>query len=314
MTGTHSNDPPAPRRLGALIDLVDRHAPGEGITWTPIEHLGLYRTSIDLPRTPELEAPAIVVLLQGTKICYSGGRVERYVGPRVIVGLFPAPVETEFVETSADHPFLAAGIHLDTSRLAELLLRIDAVEDSDPAVDSPSTTSKFSLPLTDDLVAPFIRLVAALDNPRDTAVLGPAALDEIYYRLLCGDKGPDLRALLQQNTRVKRISRAVEHIHDHLDAPISVEELATKAHMSRTAFYTAFREVMKVSPLQYSKSVKLLEAQRLLHEGRRVSEAGYQVGYSNLGQFSREFKRQFGHSPSTFSLEFRRSRNSRGAE
>ena len=68
--------------------------------------------------------------------------------------------------------------------------------------------------------------------------------------------------------------------------------------MSQTAFYLNFKEVMQVPPLQYAKSVKLFEAQRLLKEGRRVSEAGYSVGYNNLGQFSREYKRHFGYAPS----------------
>ncbi|MBV7334115.1 helix-turn-helix domain-containing protein [Chloroflexi bacterium TSY] len=64
--------------------------------------------------------------------------------------------------------------------------------------------------------------------------------------------------------------------------------------MSRTAFYLNFKEVMKVSPLQYAKSVKLLEAQKLLKEGKRVGEASDLVGYNKLAQFSREYKRYFG--------------------
>jgi AraC-like DNA-binding protein len=50
--------------------------------------------------------------------------------------------------------------------------------------------------------------------------------------------------------------------------------------------------------LQYAKSVKLFEAQRLIKEGKRINEAGYLVGYNNLGQFSREYKRHFGFVPS----------------
>ena len=70
-------------------------------------------------------------------------------------------------------------------------------------------------------------------------------------------------------------------------------------HMSRTAFYQNLKDVMHVSPLQYSKSVRLCEAQKLIKSGKRPNEAGYLVGYNNLGQFSREYKRHFGYSPST---------------
>ena len=68
---------------------------------------------------------------------------------------------------------------------------------------------------------------------------------------------------------VKRIARAVHHIHEHLNEPVAVDHLAELVHMSRTAFFSTFRDVMGSSPLQYAKNVKLLEAQRLIHEGHR---------------------------------------------
>ncbi|NIM93020.1 MAG: helix-turn-helix domain-containing protein [Anaerolineales bacterium] len=83
-----------------------------------------------------------------------------------------------------------------------------------------------------------------------------------------------------------------------LDKPVSVDKLAAIVHMSRTAFYLNFKGVMQVSPLQYAKSVKLHEAQKLIKEGRRGNEARYLVGYNNLPQFSREYKRHFGYAPS----------------
>jgi AraC-like DNA-binding protein len=55
---------------------------------------------------------------------------------------------------------------------------------------------------------------------------------------------------------------------------------------------------MHVSPLQYAKSVKLHEAQKLIKEGKNVSEAGNLVGYNSPAQFSREYKRHFGMNPS----------------
>ena len=77
-----------------------------------------------------------------------------------------------------------------------------------------------------------------------------------------------------------------------------MEKLAEMVYMSRTSFYENFRDVMHLSPLQYAKSVKLYRAQTLIREGKNVSEAGYLVGYNNPAQFSREYKRHFGFSPS----------------
>ena len=55
---------------------------------------------------------------------------------------------------------------------------------------------------------------------------------------------------------------------------------------------------MHMSPLQYAKSVKLFEAQKLIKAGKNASEAGYMVGYNSPAQFSREYKRHFGFVPS----------------
>jgi AraC-like DNA-binding protein len=55
---------------------------------------------------------------------------------------------------------------------------------------------------------------------------------------------------------------------------------------------------MQLSPLQYAKSVKLVEAYKLIKAGKRVGEASYLVGYNSLSQFGREYKRHFGFAPS----------------
>ena len=70
------------------------------------------------------------------------------------------------------------------------------------------------------------------------------------------------------------------------------------ANMSTSGFRKMFREIMHMPPLQYAKSLKLNHAQMLIRQGKNASEAGYLVGYNSPAQFSREYKRQFGYSPS----------------
>jgi len=123
-------------------------------------------------------------------------------------------------------------------------------------------------------------------------------VDEVCYRILCDERGGELRMLLQQRGQIQRISKAVEHIHRNVDKPVSVDELANMVHMSRPTFYENFRAVMHISPLQYTKSIKLDRAQALIREGKNASEAGYLVGYNSPSQFSREYKRHFGFAPS----------------
>ncbi|MEM7343053.1 MAG: AraC family transcriptional regulator [Chloroflexota bacterium] len=281
-----------------LADLVEEHTPQEGINVTAFEHLGTYKAYSTQPREPEIDIPASVIVLQGQKVCFLGGKKYIYEPGKVLLGLYPAPVETELLEASPDKPYLAVGVALDMGRMTEMLLRIDQFDETAPQPVSGDLSAKITMDLNDQILDSFIRLFSLLAQPRDAFILGDAMVDEIYYRLLCDEHSGELRSLLQQKGKIRRISKAIDYIHANLDQPVSVEKLAEVVLMSRTNFYLNFKEVMHVSPLQYAKSVKLFEAQKLLKEGMRVGEACDMVGYNNLGQFSREYKRQFGVSPS----------------
>ncbi len=53
-----------------------------------------------------------------------------------------------------------------------------------------------------------------------------------------------------------------------------------------------------MSPLQYLKKIRLHHARTMMIDrGLNSSEAGFEVGYSNPSQFSREFKSMFGLAP-----------------
>jgi AraC-like DNA-binding protein len=53
-----------------------------------------------------------------------------------------------------------------------------------------------------------------------------------------------------------------------------------------------------MTPLQYQKQLRLLEARRLMLAGEaNASGAAYQVGYESASQFSREYARMFGTPP-----------------
>lgn len=284
--------------LEALSCLVLQHAPQEGVNSTIIDDLGTFKLSQPTEKTSVMDIPAIVVVAQGRKHSYLADKVYDYSVGNVIVGFYPVPVSMEVIEASPEKPFLLAGVNINLDRMSDVLLRIDRIDGiaHKPEIIDPSGI--FSISLNDSLLNPFIRLFKLLASPRDAAMLSEAIIDEIYYRLLCDERGGILRFLLQQQGDIQRISKAVDHIYRNLDQSISVDELAEIVHMSRTVFYETFKSVMHLSPLQYAKSVKLYQAQKLIQGGKKANEAAYMVGYNSPVQFSREYKRHFGYSPS----------------
>ena len=285
-------------KLRKLAALVAQHTAQEGVSYTGIESLGTFKATSTRMRMPDYYEPAIVIVGQGKKRCYIGNQAYEYGAGDYLILFLPMSLDVEIVDASPDRPFLAAGVRIDLGRLADVLLRIERVEGGVTKPVSTDPSGIFSASLSDNLLDPTIRLLESLANPRDAAILGDLIVDEIYYRILCDERGGDLRTFLQQRGQIQRVAKAVQYIHQNLKEPVSVEKLADMVHMSRTSFYENFKEVMHVSPLQYAKSVKLVKAQTLIKEGKNASEAGYLVGYNSPAQFSREYKRHFGFVPS----------------
>jgi AraC-like DNA-binding protein len=73
--------------------------------------------------------------------------------------------------------------------------------------------------------------------------------------------------------------------------------------MSPSAFYRNFQLVTAISPIQFRKQLRLQHARLLLASNPNdVTGVALRVGYDSPSQFSREYRRQFGISPSQDAL------------
>ena len=96
-----------------------------------------------------------------------------------------------------------------------------------------------------------------------------------------------------------KVSQALYTLNAGLSDSVDVDALARAANMSRSAFFKHFKEATSMSPIQYQKRLRLLEARRLMvDEGETAEGSAYRVGYKSPSQFSREYSRMFGNSPS----------------
>ena len=68
--------------------------------------------------------------------------------------------------------------------------------------------------------------------------------------------------------------------------------------MSESSFHQHFRAITTLSPLQFQKQLRLIEARRLmLTQGAAISRAAHAVGYESVPQFTRDYTRLFGTPP-----------------
>ncbi len=285
-------------RLDQLNDLMRKHSPEEGYNPSSIKGFGIYKSVLPNGKIPALYEPLICLIGQGEKKCHVGDKTYHYKGGDFLISSLPVPVELEIVSASMEKPMLTVAIGIDLARIADLLLKIERIEGETESCKPFENSSIFIGKADEELIDSFLRLLEASEDERESIILGNNIIDEIYYRVLTSDSGDALKILLNQRGNIQRISRVVEYIHSNLKKSHNMDDLAGTANMSKTSFFETFKKVMNISPLQYIKSIRLHKAQVFLKEGRNAKESGYMVGYNSVSQFSREYKRYFGFSPS----------------
>ena len=98
-----------------------------------------------------------------------------------------------------------------------------------------------------------------------------------------------------------RIAQAIRHMHGNPARSWTVTQLATKAALSRSAFYTRFARTVGLPPMEYLLAWRMALAKDLLRkQDVGLSEVAERVGYGSASAFSTAFSRHVGQSPSLY--------------
>ena len=101
-----------------------------------------------------------------------------------------------------------------------------------------------------------------------------------------------------------RIVAITEELMDNPDFGVAM--LAEKIGMSQSVLYKKLKAVTDLSVNDFLKSIRLKRAAQLLQQQKMtIYEVAYAVGYDDRKYFSREFKKQFGKTPTEYATESR---------
>jgi AraC-like DNA-binding protein len=97
------------------------------------------------------------------------------------------------------------------------------------------------------------------------------------------------------------IGRALSAIHEQPGRPWTVEQLASVAGLSRSAFAARFTQLVGQTPQRYLAMWRLdLAADHLRGGGAKIGEIAAMVGYGSEAALTRAFKAQFGVTPGAY--------------
>ncbi len=97
------------------------------------------------------------------------------------------------------------------------------------------------------------------------------------------------------------IGKVLVMLHEQPAHPWTLNELASRASMSRTALAARFSHVVGHAPMQYLTLWRMQIAARLLADSSmKVAAVGHEIGYESEAAFSRAFKKTVGVSPAAW--------------
>lgn len=255
-----------------------------------IDGLLLLRQDVPSAFESSLYEPVLCLILQGRKQVSIGERTLSFGPGECLLVSHELPVRSRITKA----PYLALVFEVDVSTIRGLYDEVTA-----SVLDAEHARAAEMHRADPGLLDALRRYLALAESPEDAKVLGPLTSKEIHYRLLMAPFGGMLRRLIRHDSRASAIARAIGQIRSDLRSPIAIPELARRVGMSVSTFHEHFRTITSTTPLQYQKELRLLEARRLLQtRGASVTSAAYEVGYESPSQFSREYARKFGVSPS----------------
>jgi len=237
----------------------------------------------------QLEVPH-TAYIQGTELIYDQG-VNIYTQPINAVLEFPARTQRDVV-----------CMRIDRRRLADLLAGEELV------FPEELLRQEHSFFLHETLTPGMLAVLTELRTP-------PAAknLQRLFYQVRAQQLVYLLMEQLNKRTgatlrttnpeEIAKVFKARQLLTEDLAVAPTIAGLARSVLMSESQLKGSFREVFGVSIYQYFQQARMERAKELLAEsGRTVKEVGYELGFTNIGHFSRLFERVYRVKPKKFQL------------
>ncbi|RYZ88637.1 MAG: AraC family transcriptional regulator [Proteobacteria bacterium] len=238
--------------------------------------------------------PMINLVVQGSKTMTIGDEVLKYDSNMYFVMSIDVPATGVIAQGKSGAPYLAVNLYIDSQILSEV------IESSPECNTRKNGKLAFSVcKMTDDLYDSWLRMLRLIERPEEIAALAPLYEREILFRVLQGPQGAMLRQIAEKNSAISKMRKAIKWIKSNYASNFHIKDAAGHVGMSPTSLHRHFKAVTGMSPIQYQKQMRLLEARRLLIlDQESITTIAFEVGYESSSQFTREYSRFFGMPPS----------------
>jgi AraC family transcriptional regulator len=242
---------------------------------------------------------AVLLLLEGTLRWRAGGEGGAAAGEVEEGGaLLSAPGDSLSAAAVGRAAYLSITLSpvfvLDCAARARLTRADSFVTFPAPSVEGDERLSRLGRDLAEEVLE---------EAPGREVVVG-ALIEQTLVHLLrrhSGVRRSEQIELSRAGLVDRRVRRAVELMHAHLDRDLPLEEIASAAHLSPFHFARLFKKLTGFAPHAYLAALRAARARQLLAEtDLSVTEVGARVGYMSSSHFAKAFRQATGISPSAY--------------
>lgn len=286
----------------AVRTYASRHANRDGLAVTPVPGLRMMCVETPAGDLHSIYRPLVCFVLQGAKRMIVGNEERVFRGGQSVIVAADMPVVGRIVEANPNAPYLAVAVELEMTLLREVATQTGGARSPRPS----GIETLFAEDTEGAMLDCAVRLMRLLDRPDATPLLRSGLMRELHYWLLSGQHGAALRTLADPDSYAGRLGAAISILRAYYRSRVPIEDLAAAASMSLTSFHKHFKNMTSLTPGQYQKRLRLIEARRLMFdEGFSASNAAFEVGYESVSQFTREYGRLFKAPPKQDALRAR---------
>ncbi len=132
-----------------------------------------------------------------------------------------------------------------------------------------------------------------------------ATLLKLLNALIHAEKQPLSSFVYQQkytDDEGKRMNEVFQFAMDHYHEPVTLDQVAEKAYMSKNAFCRYFKKRTNKTFFQFLIEIRIEHACKLLYQDQDLSVSGVSelCGFPNIANFNRKFKELKGFTPSQY--------------
>lgn len=272
--------------------------------------LNVFETRLRSEAVP-LHFPHVVftAMLKGRKVMHLGEQQQRFdylPGESVILPKH-SPMLIDFPDATLEEPTQCLALELDSELINQTLALMN--ERWPRLKESGNWTIDYQRCHVQNTGALTLAVNRLLQIPDEEAgirdLMADLTLKELLIRLYQTQAGTWLIHQADALKNQHRLAAVITFIRNNLHKPITPDELAGIACMSRPSFFRSFRREIGLTPLAFILQERITHASKLLTQQPRlsISEIAWASGFVSVPWFCLQFKKSTGHTPGEFRIQ-----------